>query len=159
MNPLSPLPLCSQLALSIDKGYRLPEPVEMNVYKMNPEELKENGIESLPESRWSDRRSERSTIVRQSSGDDVFDHLIELKKKDETIIAHICRNTRSTGTFRFWNISIGWKTTFEVSSSIFFWCCVRPISCEVNEDYLFVNCRRQNEGSQSIEQPGLKIYI
>jgi glutamine synthetase len=50
MNPLSPLQLCSQLALSIDKGYRLPEPVEMNVYKMNPEELKENGIESLPES-------------------------------------------------------------------------------------------------------------
>jgi len=35
----------------IDKGYRLPEPVEMNVYKMTPEELKENGIESLPESR------------------------------------------------------------------------------------------------------------
>ncbi|MGZ8876198.1 MAG: hypothetical protein ACXW1R_06040 [Halobacteriota archaeon] len=28
----------------------MPEPVEMNVYKMNPEELKENGIESLPES-------------------------------------------------------------------------------------------------------------
>ncbi|MCJ7639087.1 MAG: glutamine synthetase [Euryarchaeota archaeon] len=67
----------------IDKGYRLPEPVEMNVYKMTPEELKENGIESLPESIGEAiAETERSTIVRQSLGDHVFDHLIELKKKE-----------------------------------------------------------------------------
>jgi len=43
----------------------LPEPVEMNVYKMNPEELKENGIESLPESIGEAiAETERSTIVR-----------------------------------------------------------------------------------------------
>jgi len=67
----------------IDKGYDLPEPVEMNVYKMTPEELKANGIESLPESIGEAiAETERSTIVRQSLGDHVFDHLIELKKKE-----------------------------------------------------------------------------
>lgn len=67
----------------IDKGYPLPDPVEMNVYKMTPEELKENGIESLPESIGEAiAETERSTIVRQALGDHVFDHLIELKKKE-----------------------------------------------------------------------------
>jgi glutamine synthetase len=67
----------------IDKGYTLPEPVEMNVYKMTPEELKANGIESLPESMGEAiAETERSTIVRQALGDHVFDHLIELKKKE-----------------------------------------------------------------------------
>ncbi len=69
---------------------------------MTTEELKENSIESLPESIGEAiAETERSTIVRQPLGDHVFDHLIELKKKGGMIIAHICRNTRSTGTFRF----------------------------------------------------------
>jgi glutamine synthetase len=53
---------------------------------MTPEELKENGIESLPESIGEAiAETERSTIVRierQALGDHVFDHLIELKKKE-----------------------------------------------------------------------------
>jgi len=48
---------------------------------MTPEELKENGIESLPESIGEAiAETERSTIVRQASRDHVFDYLIELKK-------------------------------------------------------------------------------
>ncbi|MGZ8889638.1 MAG: hypothetical protein ACXW1D_08945, partial [Halobacteriota archaeon] len=107
--------------MSIDKGYRLPEPVEMNVYKMNPEELKENGIESLPESiAEAIAETERSTIVRQALGDHVFDQLIELKKKEWDDYRIIYRNTKSTGTFRFCNSALGWKTGFEVSSSALF---------------------------------------
>jgi len=50
---------------------------------MTPEELKENGIDSLPESIGEAiAETERSTIVRQALGDHVFDHLIELKKKE-----------------------------------------------------------------------------
>jgi glutamine synthetase len=50
---------------------------------MTPEELKENGIHSLPESIGEAiADTERSTIVRQALGDHVFDHLIERKKKE-----------------------------------------------------------------------------
>jgi glutamine synthetase len=49
---------------------------------MTPEELKENGIDSLPESIGEAiADTERSTIVRQALGDHVFDHLIELQKE------------------------------------------------------------------------------
>ncbi len=67
----------------IEKGYALPDPVEMNVYKMTAEELKANRIESLPESIGEAiAETERSAIVREALGDHVFDHLIELKKKE-----------------------------------------------------------------------------
>ncbi len=67
----------------IDKGYALPDPVEMNVYKMTAEELKANGIGSLPESIGEAiAETEKSAIVRKALGDHVFDHLIELKKKE-----------------------------------------------------------------------------
>jgi glutamine synthetase len=51
-------------------------------YAVGAEGLPE-GIESLPESIGEAiAETERSTIVRQALGNHVFDHLIELKKKE-----------------------------------------------------------------------------
>ncbi len=67
----------------IDKGYSLPDPVELNVYKMTAEQLKANGIESLPESIGEAiTETENSAVVKRALGDHVFHHLIELKKKE-----------------------------------------------------------------------------
>ena len=141
--------MLSQLALSIDKGYRLPEPVEMNVYKMTPEELKENGIESLPESIGEAiAETERSTIVRQSSEVDVFDHLIELKKKEwDYYRTHLSQYDidRSSDSVIY---PLDGKQPLRSVSSFFYALC--SISCEV-EDYLFVEFASVDGGTKDLQ--------
>jgi len=67
----------------IEKGYELRDPVEKNIYKMTEEELKAHGIESLPGSLGEAiAETENSDLVRRALGDHVFDHLIELKKRE-----------------------------------------------------------------------------
>jgi len=67
----------------IEKKYVLRDPVEKNIYKMTDEQLKVHGIESLPGSLGEAlAETENSDLVRRALGDHVFDHLIELKKRE-----------------------------------------------------------------------------
>jgi len=65
----------------IEKGYELPPPVERDVYKIDPEERKKLGIESLPGSLIEAvLLTEKSNLVRKALGDHVFSHFIENRK-------------------------------------------------------------------------------
>lgn len=65
----------------IEKGYKLPEPVEENVYHMSEEERKARGIESLPGSLIEAiELAENSVVVRKALGEHVFTNFIENKK-------------------------------------------------------------------------------
>ncbi len=65
----------------IEKGYKLAEPVEQNVYEMKPDERKALGIELLPEDLWEAIQvTEKSELVRKALGDHVFTNFIENKK-------------------------------------------------------------------------------
>jgi glutamine synthetase len=67
----------------IEKDYDLPDPVERNIYKMTPSELEAHDIGSLPENLGAAiADAESSDLVRRALGDHVFEHLIELKKRE-----------------------------------------------------------------------------
>ncbi|MEN2995076.1 MAG: glutamine synthetase family protein [Thermodesulfovibrio sp.] len=67
----------------IEKGYKLPEPVEKDVYHLDPEERKALGIDSLPGSLIEAiEYAEKSELLRETLGDHVFKNLIESKKKE-----------------------------------------------------------------------------
>ncbi len=67
----------------INKNYELPEPVEKNIYKLTPEEMKEYGITSLPENlKEAIQETESSELVRKALGDHVFENFIALKKEE-----------------------------------------------------------------------------
>ncbi|MFC1976785.1 glutamine synthetase family protein [Chloroflexota bacterium] len=65
----------------IEKGYKIPDPVEENVYEMTDGERKKKGIETLPVSLWEAiQLTEKSELVRKALGDHVFDAFIQNKK-------------------------------------------------------------------------------
>ncbi len=65
----------------IEKGYKIPKPVEENVYEMSEKERQAKGIETLPASLWEAiQLTEKSELVRKALGDHVFDAFIENKK-------------------------------------------------------------------------------
>ncbi len=67
----------------IEKGYKLPEPMEKNLYHLSSEERKELGIDSLPDSLGEAVLvAEQSKLVKQALGEHVFSRFIELKKKE-----------------------------------------------------------------------------
>jgi len=67
----------------IEKEYRLPEPMEKNLYHLSSEERKELGIGSLPDSLGEAVLiAEQSELVKKALGDHVFTRFIELKKKE-----------------------------------------------------------------------------
>jgi glutamine synthetase len=67
----------------IEKGYELPPPMEKNLYHLTPEERKEQGIVSLPETLGEavDEFS-GSELMRRALGDHVFDNFVKLKRKE-----------------------------------------------------------------------------
>ena len=67
----------------IEQGYELPEPMETNIYHLTPEERRELGIVSLPETLGEaiDELS-RSEVARKALGPHIFGHYIELKRKE-----------------------------------------------------------------------------
>jgi glutamine synthetase len=67
----------------IERGYELPEPMETNLYHLTPEQRKERGIVSLPETLGEavDELS-GSELVRQALGPHIFDRYVELKRKE-----------------------------------------------------------------------------
>lgn len=67
----------------IEKGYKLPEPIEKNLYHLTEGERKKLGVESLPGSLGEAVAiTEKSELVRKTLGEHVFTRFIELKKKE-----------------------------------------------------------------------------
>jgi glutamine synthetase len=65
----------------IKKKYDLPEPIEEDIFEMNPEERKANGITDLPGNLYAAiLKAEDSKLVRNVLGDHVFKKFIENKK-------------------------------------------------------------------------------
>ncbi|MFC1559899.1 glutamine synthetase family protein [Candidatus Margulisiibacteriota bacterium] len=65
----------------IEKGYELPEPVEKDVYKMEAEDRKSLGIDTLPGSLIEAiELAEANGIVKKALGDHIFNNLIASKK-------------------------------------------------------------------------------
>jgi glutamine synthetase len=67
----------------IERGYELPEPMETNLYHLTPEQRRERGIISLPETLGEaiDELAQ-SELVRKALGDHIFERYVELKRKE-----------------------------------------------------------------------------
>jgi glutamine synthetase len=67
----------------IEQGYELPEPMEGNLYHLTPEQRRERGIVSLPETLGEaiDELAQ-SDLMRKALGPHVFDRYVELKRKE-----------------------------------------------------------------------------
>jgi glutamine synthetase len=67
----------------IEQGYELPEPMETNLYHLTPEQRRERGIVSLPETLGEaiDELAQ-SDLVRKALGPHIFDRYVELKRKE-----------------------------------------------------------------------------
>ena len=67
----------------IEQGYELPDPMETNLYHLTPEQRRERGIVSLPETLGEaiDALSE-SDLARKALGPHIFDRYVELKRKE-----------------------------------------------------------------------------
>jgi glutamine synthetase len=67
----------------IEQGLELPEPMETNLYHLTPEQRRERGITSLPETLGEaiDELAE-SKLARQALGPHIFDRYVELKRKE-----------------------------------------------------------------------------
>ncbi len=67
----------------IEKEYKLPEPMEKNLYHLSGEERKELGVESLPDSLGEAVLiAEQSELVKKALGEHVFSRFIAIKKKE-----------------------------------------------------------------------------
>lgn len=65
----------------IENKYDLPDPIEEDIYEMNPTERNAHGITDLPGSLYAALlETEKSGLVRKVLGDHVFDKFIENKK-------------------------------------------------------------------------------
>jgi glutamine synthetase len=67
----------------IEQGYELPEPMETNLYHLTPEQRRERGIVSLPETLGEaiDVFSQ-SDLAKKALGPHIFDRYVELKRKE-----------------------------------------------------------------------------
>jgi glutamine synthetase len=67
----------------IEQGYELPEPMETNLYHLTPEQRRERGIVSLPETLGEAIDAlAQSELARKALGPHIFDRYIELKRKE-----------------------------------------------------------------------------
>jgi glutamine synthetase len=67
----------------IEQGYELPDPMETNLYHLTPEQRRERGIVSLPET-LGEAIDELagSEVARRALGPHIFDRYVELKRKE-----------------------------------------------------------------------------
>src|SRR3954469_23028967 len=67
----------------LQQGYELPEPMETNLYHLTPEQRRERGIVSLPETLGEaiDELSQ-SALAKRALGDHIFDAYVRLKRKE-----------------------------------------------------------------------------
>ncbi|MBN1527036.1 MAG: glutamine synthetase [Candidatus Omnitrophica bacterium] len=67
----------------IEKGYKVPKPMDQNLYHLSDDERKKKGIETLPDSLGQAITvSENSELVKKVLGDHIFPRFISLKKKE-----------------------------------------------------------------------------
>jgi len=67
----------------IEKNYKVPKPMETNLYHLSSAERKEKGIETLPDSLGhAISLSESSDLVKRTLGEHIFSRFIEAKKKE-----------------------------------------------------------------------------
>ena len=67
----------------IEKGYKLEDPMEMNLYDLSDDEREEMGIAMLPESLGEAIATSRhSEFLKAALGDHIFSRLMELKQKE-----------------------------------------------------------------------------
>ncbi len=67
----------------IEKGYKVPAPMEQNLYHLTDSERKEKGIETLPDNLGTAISiTEGSNLVKKVLGEHIFPRFIELKKKE-----------------------------------------------------------------------------
>ncbi|MFC1504309.1 glutamine synthetase family protein [Spirochaetota bacterium] len=67
----------------IENKYKVPEPMQLNLYDLTDEERKKKGIEILPDSLGNAiTLTEGSELVKKTLGDHIFTRFIELKKKE-----------------------------------------------------------------------------
>ena len=67
----------------IEKGYELPDPMETNLYHLTPEQRKERGITSLPETLGEAiNELAESELAKKALGPHIFDRYVELKRKE-----------------------------------------------------------------------------
>src|SRR5207244_13102556 len=66
----------------IERGYELPAPMETNLYHLTPEQRRERGIVSLPETLGEaiDELAQ-SDVARKALGPHLFNRYIELKRQ------------------------------------------------------------------------------
>ena len=65
----------------IEKGYELPDPIEEDIFEMNPAERKAHGITDLPGNLYAAiLEAEKSNLVKKVLGDHIFNKFIENKK-------------------------------------------------------------------------------
>jgi glutamine synthetase len=67
----------------IERGYELPAPMETNLYHLTPEQRRERGIVSLPETLGEaiDELA-ASDLMRRALGDHIFDNYVRLKRAE-----------------------------------------------------------------------------
>ncbi|MFA4857935.1 MAG: glutamine synthetase family protein [Candidatus Margulisiibacteriota bacterium] len=74
--------LCAGLK-GIEEGYKLQDPMELNLYHLTDEERAERGIKSLPASLGEAIQiMEKSELIREALGDHSFERFITLKKQE-----------------------------------------------------------------------------
>ncbi|MCX5750410.1 MAG: glutamine synthetase family protein [Candidatus Saganbacteria bacterium] len=67
----------------IEEGYKLAEPMELNLYHLSDEERAERGIKSLPASLGEAIAvTEKSELMREALGDHCFERFIAIKKQE-----------------------------------------------------------------------------
>jgi glutamine synthetase len=67
----------------IEQGYELPEPMETNLYHLTPEQRRERGIVSLPETLGEAiQELSQSELMKKALGPHIFDRYVELKRKE-----------------------------------------------------------------------------
>lgn len=67
----------------IEKGYKAPKPMDLNLYHLSDDERKERGIETLPDSLGQAISiAENSALVKKVLGDHIFPRFIQIKKKE-----------------------------------------------------------------------------
>ncbi|MFA6142733.1 MAG: glutamine synthetase family protein [Candidatus Omnitrophota bacterium] len=67
----------------IEKGYKVPKPMDTNLYHLTDAERKAKGIETLPDSLGQAISiAENSALVKKVLGEHIFPRFVELKKKE-----------------------------------------------------------------------------
>jgi len=67
----------------IEKRYKLPEPIEPNLYKMEMEEREKKGVKSLPIDLFEAiKETEKSKLVKEALGEHIFKRFLHNKAKE-----------------------------------------------------------------------------